>query len=537
MKDLICDRIVPMLCIGVAVLLLGVCAASAKSLELADDTIFYIGHSANVLKIEGKVLVFDYPYGTRAFKDILYPVEVGDLRGQNIYVFASHTHGDHFNTGILAWKQRIENIKYVLSYDIARKPADAIIARPGKTFYVDGMKVRGYPSTDAGVAFSIYLGGKHIYFSGDNGYWNWKKNKSEEDYVLEALSCIDRKKPIDIAFQVCMAKAEGIGEGGIGIFAELFQPRLLIPIHSNGDYSINKKVERQLEVRGFKGRYWPVAGKGQSISFANLPEMKFEKKKVTTLHEAAALGDDDVTRALILAGSDINVRNADGRTALHMAAGLGGAEVAKLLLRAGAEVNAQDKYGWTPLRVAVRAYQMDTVELLLGREAQVNAKCKQGQTALDLAVSIGADEIVGILIEAGAKVNVTGGPSEHTPLHSAAELGDTTLVKTLLSKGAVVDARDRMGVPVLFLAVEGGHREVLEVLIDAGADIKAKEKNGRTALHRAVRSGLKDMVEFLIDKGADVNIKDKYGQTPLKIAELSKQTAMAKLLRKHGAKE
>jgi len=524
-------------CIAAVALAQGVCGERAEQSKLADNSIFHIGHSANLVKIGGKVLVFDYPYGTQALADIFYPLQPEDLQDQRVYVFASHTHGDHYNTGILSWKEKIPAIKYILSYDIPRRPADAVVVRPGKMVQVDGMKVRAYPSTDAGVAFSVYVEGRHIYFSGDNGYWNWDKDKSEEDYVLEALSCIDRSAPIDIAFQVCMTKAEGIGEGGIGIFAEMFQPRLLIPIHSQGDYSINKKVEGQLRERGFKGRYWPISGKSQSLSFADLPQGKIERKEARSLHDAAALGDANAATTLISAGADVNTKNADGRSPLHLAAAMGGMETAKVLIEAGADVNAKDKYGWTPLHVAVRAYKLDVVELLLHRGAQVDAKCGSGRTPLDVAVSIGADAIVGVLVNGGADVNAAGGTLERTPLHSAVELRDVALVKLILSKGAKVNAADRLGTPPLFLAAEGGHRDVVQTLIESGADVKAKDKDGRTALHWAAMSGMEDMAALLIDKGADVNIEDRYGHTPLKIAVLTKREEIAELLRAHGGKE
>ena len=54
---------------------------------------------------------------------------------------------------------------------------------PGQVIKVDNMMVRAYPSTDAGVAFSVYLDGKHIYFVGDNGFWNWEGKRPEDEYI------------------------------------------------------------------------------------------------------------------------------------------------------------------------------------------------------------------------------------------------------------------------------------------------------------------------------------------------------------------
>jgi len=48
--------------------------------------------------------------------------------------------------------------------------------------------------------------------------------------------------------------------------------------------------------------------------------------------------------------------------------------------------------------------------------------------------------------------------------------------------------------------------------------------------------GHKGVVELLIAKGADVNAKDGIGGTPLDVAIWIKETEIADLLRKHGAK-
>jgi cytohesin len=46
----------------------------------------------------------------------------------------------------------------------------------------------------------------------------------------------------------------------------------------------------------------------------------------------------------------------------------------------------------------------------------------------------------------------------------------------------------------------------------------------------------KEIAELLIAKGADVNARDWEGNTPLDRAIQGKQTEIADLLRKHGAK-
>ncbi len=248
-------------------------AATKETAERAADsntTIRHLGHSAVMVEIGERVLFFDYPFGSRAFVDQIHffdPNELKELKDKKVYVFASHVHGDHFNRGIFSWKNQLGYVRYILSSDIKRHPADANMISPGQVIEVDDIKVRGYKSTDAGVAFSVYVAGMHIYFSGDNGFWNWEGKRAETEYIEKDLALVDREVPMDIAFQVCDPLADGVGDGGAGIFAVSFQPKLLVPIHLRGKYEFLKKIEVQLRQRGFKNRFWVVKKKGDSITF------------------------------------------------------------------------------------------------------------------------------------------------------------------------------------------------------------------------------------------------------------------------------
>ena len=179
---------------------------TAERVVDSNTTIRHLGHSAVMVEIGERVLFFDYPFGSRAFADQIHffdANELKELKDTKVYVFASHVHGDHFNRGIFSWKKEIEYVRYILSSDIKRHPADANMISPGQVIEVDDIKVRGYKSTDSGVAFSVYVGGRHIYFAGDNGFWNWKGEREESEYISKDLAQVDRKVPMDIAFQVC----------------------------------------------------------------------------------------------------------------------------------------------------------------------------------------------------------------------------------------------------------------------------------------------------------------------------------------------
>ncbi|MFQ6035794.1 MAG: M56 family metallopeptidase, partial [Sedimentisphaerales bacterium] len=72
-----------------------------------------------------------------------------------------------------------------------------------------------------------------------------------------------------------------------------------------------------------------------------------------------------------------------------------------------------------------------------------------------------------------------------TPLHEAATAGDIKQVKSLLSKGADVNAKDEKGNTPLHIVARYGYRQkdIAELLIARGADVNAKNEYGTTALY------------------------------------------------------
>jgi len=86
-------------------------------------------------------------------------------------------------------------------------------------------------------------------------------------------------------------------------------------------------------------------------------------------------------------------------------------------------------------------------------------------------------------------------------------------------------------------AAAGGDIEQIKSLISGGADVNAKDNNGSTPLHYAVILANMDVIKLLISNGADVNAKDKEGRTPLSWAKDLENNELVDLLRKHGAKE
>ena len=88
-------------------------------------------------------------------------------------------------------------------------------------------------------------------------------------------------------------------------------------------------------------------------------------------------------------------------------------------------------------------------------------------------------------------------------LREAAIKGDLAAVKSLLEKGAKVDAASEFGATALIFAADRGHVEIVKTLIEHGADINRKDGTYQSApIHWAAYNDKADVVALLLSKGA-----------------------------------
>ncbi|MBL0262861.1 MAG: ankyrin repeat domain-containing protein [Leptospiraceae bacterium] len=102
-----------------------------------------------------------------------------------------------------------------------------------------------------------------------------------------------------------------------------------------------------------------------------------------------------------------------------------------------------------------------------------------------------------------------------TPLHVATNQGDIELARTLIAKGADVNAVTNFWHTPLHYAVNRGGYEIAKLLLDSGAKVNALSNFDYTPLHYAANHGKVRVAELLIDKGAALNIQNTFGHTPL----------------------
>lgn len=153
-----------------------------------------------------------------------------------------------------------------------------------------------------------------------------------------------------------------------------------------------------------------------------------------TIHKAANKGDLVAVKAFLLKGTDIDARDAYGRTPLMYM--VSDPESVRYLLAQGADANARDNQGETPLMKAAWVGQLASARALVEKGADVNARNAAGETPLMRAVR--NLDVVKYLVEQGADLNAKDGKGESVLLKASVS-GRVRTVQYLKQKGAAVE--------------------------------------------------------------------------------------------------
>lgn len=107
--------------------------------------------------------------------------------------------------------------------------------------------------------------------------------------------------------------------------------------------------------------------------------------------------------------------------------------------------------------------------------------------------------------------------------------GHVDEVRTLIRKGAHVDAQNGRGEMAQGLAIMNGHTEVVELLLSSYADVNKAIKEGLTPLQFGVQYARLDVIQLLLEHGANVNQESHHG-LPLAMAIHKRDADILRLL-------
>lgn len=271
----------------------------------------------------------------------------------------------------------------------------------------------------------------------------------------------------------------------------------------------------------------------------------------------------EMVKYLVSLGGDVNRRAGDVSVMTALEAAIrrktdDRLEIVSLLINLGAEIG-DISVGPKLLRACLRGWQIQglrstELEYLLNSGAAPDGFANE-ESLIARLIKVGAEtRLIDLALDSGAMVD---GPdwgyyfgfeteSLHTPLQAAAMVGNLTLVKDLLRRGANINtpAAPRKGMTALQAACSRYKSkppdiELVWYLLQHGADVNAPpaKYGGKTALQQAALEGDVSLVQLLLSNGAKVNAQParKRGRTALEAAAEAGNIPLVLLLLFNGA--
>lgn len=281
-------------------------------------------------------------------------------------------------------------------------------------------------------------------------------------------------------------------ESFVSIIAFVLAAGILAPILLRDSVSVPAKPRAGTEWMfkaartGKLGELKALAGRG-----ANMNVKRSDGQ--TLLHVAAENGRTDCVKWLIEHGASVNARANDGSTPLHLAARMGRDDVVECLLDFQADPNMRNRRGNIPLHAALletdsrtEVGREDTGKLLIWLRTDLTLRNNDGETALNAtATRYGA--LLESMLDKGADP-FTRDKNGDTPLHHIVQNKENemsrrvqSLAGLLIARGVPINSRNLAGETPLHRAADMGNTRVVDFLLSSGADPRLRDNRGRTA--------------------------------------------------------
>ncbi len=235
---------------------------SELDLKEREAVVWYLGHSGWAVKTRNHLLIFDYyentdrPDDPRLINGRINPTEIYD---QNVYVFVSHRHADHFDKTILTWEHAVPYIKYIFGWKAMDNP-NYYYMGPKEKLELDGMAIECFHSPEAGEIegnFLVKVDGVVIYHSGDysRGHDVFKKD-------MQALRAA--AKDIDLFFML----AGNAMDNEEALYAlQVVQPKYMFPMHAGGNEYVYKEFADFVKGKKVKSKVICAENRGDKFEY------------------------------------------------------------------------------------------------------------------------------------------------------------------------------------------------------------------------------------------------------------------------------
>ena len=300
---------------------------------------------------------------------------------------------------------------------------------------------------------------------------------------------------------------------------------------------------------------WPLSLKDPNgatprdiIKMSDNIELRELEKDVTSMLEAAEIGNMEEIRQLISRGLSPLMCNADGRSAMYEAMTSFQIDVIDYLLKTKAKRHLMlwDKTTRElPLHAAARVGFVKALERILPYYPNINISSHDSGAALHQAVEGRHPDAVRLLLKSKAKVLPTNrfillsiGTPFHAILRHSQDPEPCEIVKLLLEADdghEAMEQYDAWGYTPLMQAAHGGMVKCFDLLLQHGASVHTTMfgKDGYDSLlHIIVTNGSHDILQLCIGDFTLKELENVDGRKkPLEVAQDAGHKEVAKLLR------
>lgn len=232
-------------------------------------TVTYYHHSGFSVASGDILLVFDYWRGrSEKIHDALGITPETLARFNEVYVFISHEHEDHYDGVVYTWDQYAP-VTYIVADCLPEQARGHRMAKGGEIEFSDRVKVHAYGSTDSGVSFLVTLDGMNFFHAGDLNFWHWREvsnarqiQEADEDFRGEVADI--QGVDIDVAFFPVDPRMGMLFDAGANYFMLSRKPRLLLPMHFWGRGDVIVEFARRSRTR--ETEIIALTSPGQAIS-------------------------------------------------------------------------------------------------------------------------------------------------------------------------------------------------------------------------------------------------------------------------------
>jgi len=254
-----------------------------EEIAYGEAKVWFLGHSAWAVKTQNHFLVFDYFCNTwdRKADDsclasgCIIPAQIQD---QNVTVFSTHSHGDHYDARIFNWKEVIPDIEYVLCWNQNTDGNEYTMIPVHEEKQVEDMNIYVHHATDLGGGYLIEVDGLTLLHMGDHA--------NGEDGLMTAFTdeidiINNRTDEIDILFGGIRGCSLGEPEQvkkGIYYTLETLHPKLFVPMHGGAHTFAYKEFVETAKADGIEGEMKYVIHKGDRFKYT-----KEEKEVMSSL--------------------------------------------------------------------------------------------------------------------------------------------------------------------------------------------------------------------------------------------------------------